>query len=205
MSNQSGSNRARQTKPPPPKTAKYVNPARIVIPYDERIAAIMKFFSISRPAAGFIYHRKRRGYPFKNPTDEKFLEWNLKLQTALVKADECIGWDWEEIHFGKEEQALSQHGIHIDQQSDSDTHKNESKSSETPDDGWTVVKSEKREKYRYTKTLQLMGFIQRYRRPKGVREGKKASPALDEDSDSDTDGPQISIDDPIRYPTIICR
>ena len=173
--------------------ASQTNPTRIVIPYDERIAAIVRFFGISRPAASFIYHRKRRGYPFKKPTDEKFLEWSLRLQNALVKADECIGWDWNDVHFGQEEQELARNGIHIDRQSDSETRRNEPNTDEDPNDGWTVVKSEKKERYRYVKTLQLMGFIQRNHRL--AHKGGKTIPA--DDSDSDADGLQISISDKV--------
>lgn len=130
------------------------------IPYDERIATIMDFFGISKEAAVYIYHRKRRGYPFKKRGSPKFLEWTLKLQNALVKADECLGWDWDEVQFGSEEKALAQHDIYVDQQSDKEVFKHESNESEGNDaDGWTEVKNVKREKYRYNKTLRLMGFI----------------------------------------------
>lgn len=145
-----------------------------IIPYDERIGAIMRFLGISQAAAGFIYHRKRRGAPFTRPENNKFLEWSLRLQNALVKADECIGWDWEEVRFGEEAQALARHDIYIENQSDSETYRNVPSREES--DGWTVVKSE-RDEYKYNKTLQIMGFGSR-RRTDGGKGGAVRPPLI---------------------------
>lgn len=130
--------------------------------YDEMISVIMKYFNVSQSAAIFIYHRKRRGFPFKKKGDPKFLEWTLRLQNALVKADECIGWDWEELRFGDEEKTLAQHEIFLDKQSDKKVFQNNPNSEE--DDGWTTVKNDKKIKHYQTKTLQILGLVPRPRK-----------------------------------------
>lgn len=163
---------------------------KLIIPYEERISAIEKFFGISTPAATFIYHRKRRGHPFKTPTDDKYIEWNIKIQNALVKADECIGWDWDEVHFGKELHALAQHDIHVDKQSSTEVYKHDKK--EDSEDGWTVAKNTKKEKYQYKKTLQFMGFIQRH--PKSKYSKKlEAGKSRGSDSSSDSEETDASV------------
>jgi hypothetical protein len=142
--------------------------------YEERLIIIMDFFGISRKASKFIYHRKRRGYPFKKRDDFKFLEWDLRLQNALVKADECIDWDWNELKFGYEEHVLSQNDILLEDQSDTDIFKHEKK--KMLDDGWTLVKDSKRLKQRQIKVLQTLGFLPRFRdHKKYVNTPRKAS------------------------------
>jgi len=149
------------------------------VPYEERLCIVMSFFGISKPAASFLYHRKRRGYPFKKKDDPKFLEWSLQLQNALVKADECIGWDWEELRFGNEDKMLAQHDIFIDKQSDKDIFKNETP--ENDGDGWTVVKNDKKIKQRQNKALQIMGFIPR---PRVFRKNKRRKPKVEDEKTS---------------------
>jgi hypothetical protein len=129
------------------------------IQYGERIEAIMTFFGVSKEAAGFVYHRKRRGFPFTKKTDPKFLEWTLKLQNALIKADECVSWDWVDLKFGEEEKILAQNDIFVDNQSDTVIFKHDKKEEEA--DGWTTVKNDKKNKQRRNKTLQIMGFVPR--------------------------------------------
>ena len=129
------------------------------VPYEERLSIIMSFLGISKSAATFIYHRKRRGYPFKKKGDSKYLEWTLQLQNALVKADECIGWDWDEIRFGDEAKTLSKYDIILNEQSSKETFKNEKP--EDDNDGWTVVKNTKKIKHRQMRSLQIMRFLPR--------------------------------------------
>jgi hypothetical protein len=134
--------------------------------YEERITIIMDFLGISQEAAAFIYHRKRYGSPFKKSDDPKYMEWTLRLQNALVKADECVDWDWDEIKFGLEEQALIQNGIMIEDQSDTNIFKLEKKGKrESNSDGeWIIVKDIRKIRQKQNKILQIMGFIQKQSR-----------------------------------------
>jgi hypothetical protein len=127
------------------------------IPYAERLALIMDFFGISKAASEFLYHRKRRDFPCKKLSDSNFLKWDLRLQNALVKADECVDWEWDDLKFGYEEQALAKSDIFLEDQSTTVVFKHEKKG--TSEDGWTVVKDFKKIKQQQTKTLQIMGFI----------------------------------------------
>jgi hypothetical protein len=127
------------------------------VSYEERLALITDFFGISHAAAKFLYHRKRQGFPCKKRGDPKFLAWSLSLQNALVKADECVDWEWDDLKFGSEEKALTQSDISLEDQSDTVVFKHEKK--ETSYDGWTMVKDSKKIKQQQTKALQIMGFI----------------------------------------------
>jgi hypothetical protein len=125
---------------------------------------IMNFFGISQEAATFLYHRKRRSYPFKKRSDPKFLEWTLSLQNALIKADKCVDWDWDALKFGLEEQILLQHDIWIEAQSNTKIFKNVKKEKEKEkekenDEGWTIVKDAKKIKQHQNKSLKMLGFI----------------------------------------------
>ena len=105
------------------------------------------------------------------------MEWNLRLQNALVKADECVDWDWDELKFGSEEQALAQSDISLEDQSDTVIFKHEKK--ETDDaNGWTVVQDTRKIKQRQTKALQIMGFIPR---PKDYSKKYIKNPRKDKD------------------------
>lgn len=127
------------------------------IPYNERISIIMEYFNISTDAAKFIYHRKRRSYPFTKRDDDKFLYWDRRLQNALIKADKCIGWDWKKIQFGEEEKLLKQYNIFIEKQSKSFIFKNEP--SKINDLDWTKVENKRKNKTRKNKTLRIMGLV----------------------------------------------
>lgn len=153
---------------------------RTPIPYNERIDAISQFFGISAPAALFMYHRRRRGHPFKKSDDSKFLEWDIKLQNSLIKADEYIGWDWGKVRFGREVHILAKFDILLDQQTN-EVYRNEKKSDSS--DEWTVVKNVRKENSRHTKLMSMLGFIPHRRiLTKPVRQ---ATP-MEHDSDTDT-------------------
>jgi hypothetical protein len=137
-----------------------ISPAKGFINYDERINAIISFLNVSRPAAIFIYHRKRRGFPNRKTNDTNFLRWSLQLQNSLVKADECLGWDWSNLQFGEENQTLLNYGINIDQQPDKETLKCVTDQCQNFTKGeWECVKNTKKEKYRRRKALIFMGFL----------------------------------------------
>ncbi len=85
------------------------------VEYKERIEALKAVFNISEPAAKYIYHRRRRGYPYKNGTDISFMPWTAKLQNALMAADKIPEFDWNALVFSEEEEILKQNGIVVDE------------------------------------------------------------------------------------------
>ena len=112
--------------------------------YKTKIHAICSYFDISQHAAKYIYHRRRRGEPFKNPESVGYIEWTVELQNALVKADELLDFKWRDLVFGDEEKLLSEHKIAIEEQSDAVYKKNEEMahvddSVDVDDDDWAVV------------------------------------------------------------------
>lgn len=132
------------------------------VSYEERVRYLMQFLGVSRGAAIFIYHRKRRGKPFHHPGDPKYLHWSTELQNALVKADKCIGWDWEHLQFGREIDALEEQGIYLDEQTkQADVQKLGKIEDEVDSEGFTKVVNKKKERYMRRKALQKMGFAHR--------------------------------------------
>ncbi len=82
--------------------------------YNKSIAELQTYFGISHICAQYIYHRALRS----RRTDEKYLQWTVQLQNALVKADKCLGINWNKVFFGYETQNLLTHGINIDDMND---------------------------------------------------------------------------------------
>ena len=88
------------------------------IKYKAKLQAISSYFDISRNAAKYIYHRRRRGVPFKAPKDKNYIAWSIKLQNALIRADKEPGFKWANLVFGKEEEVLAEYKINVQNQSD---------------------------------------------------------------------------------------
>jgi len=81
------------------------------------------------------------------------MSWNVKLQNAIIKADKCLGIDWNEIRFGEEVKNLEGHGIIVDEMPNTifkwtENDEEEKNSKSEPDaDGWTtIVKKRKKKK-----------------------------------------------------------
>jgi hypothetical protein len=112
--------------------------------YKKVLCDIENYFGVSYQCAQYIYHRALRS----KRQDSNFLEWDVKLQNAIVKADKCLGIVWEKIIFGKEESELKQHGILLEDMPNTVFKWNEEEESE-----WKVVthKKIKRNKQSFSK------------------------------------------------------
>lgn len=120
---------------------------------ETRLIAIQNRFGVSKECASYLYYRSF----YSKKKDVRYLPWHIKLQNALVKADHCIGLEWEKITFGNEEEQLLEYGINVeDMPNDVFRFINESENpEESPEDkntddngdtGWQVVKSSSRRK-----------------------------------------------------------
>lgn len=141
--------------------------------YKDKINAISSYFGISDPAAKYMYHRRRRGHPYKNITDDYFLEWNMKLQNAFIKADQIATFDWDALRFGDDVKALIVNGIDIDDQphrsqvnkinqgtrsSTKQTNVDGKSVTDESDNDWTVVTTNKGQLAK-KHILRKMGFL----------------------------------------------
>lgn len=84
--------------------------------YKDRINAICSYFGVSEPAAKYMYHRRRRCYPYKKETDHSFIPWTIKLQNAIISADRIATIDWENLKFDDDVKTLIKHGIDVETQ-----------------------------------------------------------------------------------------
>jgi hypothetical protein len=84
--------------------------------YKDNIQTISSYFGISEDAARYIYHRRRRGFPYKKETDPYFLKWCVQLQNALIKADMLDNFNWTDLKFGEDVDVLLANGIKVDAQ-----------------------------------------------------------------------------------------
>lgn len=84
--------------------------------YLHNIKSISDYFNVTGACAKYIFHRALRS---KRPVDDpKYLEFSVKLQNALVRADRRLDINWDQIQFNKEQEYLTAHGIIIDEQPD---------------------------------------------------------------------------------------
>ncbi len=118
---------------------------------------ISEYYGVSETCASYMYHRAYRS----RRRDEKKMYFNLKLQNALVKADKCLGIEWEKIYFDTEVEQLEEFGITLDDQPDtvfSWNEESDSKKTESNDEWITVVSKKKRkpEDNKFTKKDLLM-------------------------------------------------
>ena len=145
----------------------------------------MLYFGVSENAAKYMFHRRRRGYPFKKEGDENYLKWSNQLQNAFITADKHCEVKWNKLKFKDDLEMLEELVGSIDlqpktitiekirQQSDSnltrkgrpsfiskiyDKELSTENESDNPDDGWTVVKSS-RNKNDDKILLRKMGFL----------------------------------------------
>lgn len=156
--------------------------------YQEKIQTISQYFNISDDAAKYIYHRRRRGDPWKHKKSIRYLEWSIQLQNGLVKADTMMNFDWTALSFGNEVDMLSSFGVDISTESNNpyrnesmvvkiktshvadksqkkrdnqnyDTNEsNDIKKVNESDDDWTVVKNKKTTD-KENKLLKQMGLL----------------------------------------------
>jgi hypothetical protein len=112
--------------------------------YNDKIKTIMGYFGVSKQAAKYIFHRRRRGFPWKKSGDVNYLQWSIQIQNALVLAGSLKEFKWDVLKFNDEIQTLLDHDIIIADQPESiQINKTDSFKDESFDDGWTVVKKRK--------------------------------------------------------------
>ena len=143
--------------------------------YKNKITAISSYFGVSEQAAKYMYHRRQLGLPYKTETDDLYIEWNIKIQNALVKADKISGFNWDGLEFSDDINVLSNNNIIVNNQSnivyinknnEKNNEKNtqiecdENNQSEITDetDGWTTVIADKGQMIR-RKILKKIGFL----------------------------------------------
>jgi len=84
--------------------------------YKHNIESIRGYFNVTDACAKYLFHRALRSKRLVD--DPKHLEFSVKLQNALVRADRYLDVKWDQIQFDKEQEYLSTHGIIIDEQPD---------------------------------------------------------------------------------------
>ena len=85
--------------------------------YKNKINMLILHFGISESAAKYIFHRRRRGYPFKKEGEENYLQWSMQLQNAFIEADKCSDIKWSKLKFKDDLQVLTDKNIDIKKQS----------------------------------------------------------------------------------------
>jgi hypothetical protein len=161
------------------------------VSYVSKIDAIGTYFGISNSAAKYMYHLRRKGFPFLKPDQKDFLPWNTPLQNALVRADKHTTFEWDTLQFGNEKSVLTRFGIEIYTQEQNIfrnyvSQKNASKITSISnarfvnvpdDDGWTLVNT--KDKFLTEKRiLRSCGFL-----PSRIRTRKKKYPRKETDGD----------------------
>lgn len=135
--------------------------------YSEKIGAISSYFNVSREAAKYIYHRRRKGFPYKKVDDPNFIKWDMRIQNALIKADTLDVWNWKELSFYDDVYDLQNHGIDVLKQSydvyknpksHKVSHREESLIDEETNGEWTIVTPSKK-KMHDKFILKKMGFL----------------------------------------------
>ena len=157
--------------------------------YKDKINAISSYFGVSEDASKYMYHRRRRGYPYKKDTDLAFLKWTTKLQNAFIKADQIATFDWDNLKFDEDLKMLYMNGIDVETQANkvqvnkiSQTVQPTTRQSnvdeksvydESDDDGggWTVVTTNKGQLVK-RHMLRKMGFLP-HPKPVYTRDDKK--------------------------------
>lgn len=112
--------------------------------YKTKIKMICEYFNIDKSAAIYLYHRRRRSYPFKKQKDPNYLPWNQSIQNNLVKLMGRNTIDWSSQDFNEEQSMFDEH-----QMTESKTsivfrnrkgpYSETLDTEETINDGWTIV------------------------------------------------------------------
>jgi hypothetical protein len=83
--------------------------------YTGKIELLMIYFGISEQASKYLFHRRRRGYPYKKEGDHNYIQWNTQIQNSFIKLDKT-DIDWSKIKFNDDINVLMKHGIVVDNQ-----------------------------------------------------------------------------------------
>ena len=144
--------------------------------YKNKITAISSYFVVSEQAAKYMYYRRQRGLPYKTETDDLYIEWNIKIQNALVKADKISGFNWNDLEFSDDINVLNNNNIIVNNQSSTvyinknnelnyngknnqiECDENNQSEITNETDGWTTVIADKGQMIR-RKILKKIGFL----------------------------------------------
>lgn len=117
--------------------------------YKEKIRLISTYFNIPRSGAIYLYHRRKRSFPFKKKGSPNFLDWNLSIQNGLVKImGDNPDIDWVSSDFNDENKLFTKFNIDINAKVYSVYKNKPTKVFDTidvdekmHDEGWTMVVS----------------------------------------------------------------
>lgn len=129
--------------------------------YNDKIKTIMSYFGVSEDAAKYIFHRRRRGFPWKNDGDVNYLKWTIQLQNALIKADELAIFDWGNLKFNQESKILMENGINIEDQPKTiqvNLNSDKLQDIKEDDEGWALVTNKKAQLVQ-NHLLKTMGLL----------------------------------------------
>ncbi len=82
-------------------------------PYKTKLLAVQTFFGVSGECAAYLYYRRKRGFPWKLPGDNKYLEWTIQLQNAIILLDTINGFKWSCLEFGFEDIQFMKYNIDV--------------------------------------------------------------------------------------------
>ncbi len=74
--------------------------------YNTKIKAISAYFDVSYGCAIYMYHRRKRGSPWKKKDDPKYLEFTKSLQDKLVILDKIGSVSFTSLKFSDEGKIL---------------------------------------------------------------------------------------------------
>ena len=123
--------------------------------YNDNLDLIKEYYGVSNECAEYLFYRSYRS----KCKGLKFLKWNIKLQNAIVKADKCIGINWNNLIFGQEENDLCVYGIDVSK-IDNDTFRwcIHNEKDYIKNDEWTIVIN-KKQNFNKFKKIQISGLI----------------------------------------------
>jgi len=82
--------------------------------YSVKIKALCEYFNITKNAAKYILHRRRRGYPWKTVGCHEYLEWSIPIQNAFIQADNNPSINWRCLKFSEDIDTLKKNDIVCD-------------------------------------------------------------------------------------------
>ena len=184
--------------------------------YKNKITAIISYFGVSDQAAKYMYRRRQRGLPYKTETDDLYIEWNIKIQNALVKADKISGFNWDDLEFSDDINVLNNNNIIVNNQSptvyinknkelnynekNNQIECDENNQSDNKDgtyqndetDGWTTVITDKGQMIR-RKILKKIGFLPNTKFKNNINNKEKNNINNTEKNNIKTDIPKVLV------------
>ena len=89
----------------------------MIFTYNDKLNIISEFFGVSYPCAKYMYHRRRKGHPYKKNEDDGYLKWDIQIQNALVSGD-SYNIDYKNLNFNNDiNEMYKMYEIDIDKES----------------------------------------------------------------------------------------